>query len=299
MKLDYIHFIKERISHRSYVKAPLSPEHREAVESFIQELTENPYTIPVRFNLIDTKDNQPFKLGTYGVIKRARTFFAGSVVSDGDDDALIAFGYSFEKVVIFAQSLGLGTCWLGGTFSRGSFAKAIQLKDDEIIPCISPIGIPLKSQTLLERIMRTAARSAKRKPWSELFYLNNFDTPLQKDQAGDFSEALDMVQIAPSASNKQPWRIVYDPSHTRFHFYLHTLNRYVGNKLGFKIQKIDIGIAMYHFEAAAVQLGFQGNWETKDPEIFIPHYHSGTNSYIITWTLNNKAHEPIISESRM
>jgi len=285
MKLDYIHFIKERISHRSYIKAPLSNEHRKIVESFINEQTENPYNIPIRFNLIDIKDNQPVKLGTYGIIKGAQTFLAGSVISDGDDDALVAFGYSFEKVVIFAQSVGLGTCWLGGTFPRGNFAKAVHLKEYEIIPCISPIGIPHEKRTLLELAMRTAARSAKRKSWNEIFYLNNFDTPLTKEQAGDFAEALNMVQIAPSASNKQPWRIVYDSQHACFHFYLHTLNGYVGNKLGFKIQNIDIGIAMYHFEAVAAQLGFQGVWNVKDPEIFIPHYHDGANSYINTWTL--------------
>jgi len=285
MKLDYIHFIKERISHRSYVEAPLSIEQHQIVESFINEQTENPYDIPIRFNLINIKENQPVKLGTYGVIKGAQTFLAGSVISDGDDEALIAFGYSFEKIVIFAQSIGLGTCWLGGTFSRGSFAKTIQLKEHEIIPCISPIGIPQKRQTLLERAMRTAARSAKRKPWHEIFFLNNFDTPLLKEQAGDFAEALDMVQIAPSASNKQPWRIIYDSQQACFHFYLHTLNGYVGNKLGFKIQKIDIGIALYHFKAANTQLGFEGKWEVKDPEIFIPHDHSGSNSYMITWSL--------------
>ncbi len=285
MKLDYIHFIKERISHRSYVKTPLSNEHRKIVESFITEQTENPYNIPIRFNLIDIKENQPVKLGTYGIIKGAQTFLAGSVVSDRDDDALVGFGYSFEKVVIFAQSIGLGTCWLGGTFPRGSFAKAVRLKEYEIIPCISPIGIPHEKRTFLERAMRTAARSSKRKSWNKIFYLNNFDTPLQKNQAGDFSEALNMVQIAPSASNKQPWRIIYDPQQACFHFYLHTLNGYVGNKLGFKIQKIDIGIAMYHFEAAAAQRGFQGTWDVKDPEIFIPHDNSGISSYMTTWSL--------------
>jgi nitroreductase len=285
MKLDYIHFIKERISHRSYVNKPLSKEHRETINSFINKQSENPYTIPIRFNLINIKDNQPVKLGTYGVIKGAQTFLAGSVISDGDDDALIAYGYSFEKIIIFAQSLGLGTCWLGGTFSRGSFAKAVHLKEHEIIPCISPIGIPHEKRTFLELAMRTAARSAKRKPWHKIFYLNNFDTPLRKEQAGDFAEVLNMVQIAPSASNKQPWRIIYDADHTRFHFYLHTLNGYVGNKLGFRIQKIDIGIALYHFEAAAAQLGFQGKLDVKDPDIFIPPDPSGVKSYMITWTM--------------
>ncbi|MBL7005985.1 MAG: nitroreductase [Spirochaetia bacterium] len=285
MKLDYIHFIKERISHRSYAADPLSKEHRKSLELFLQEQTENPYNIPIRFNLIEKKDNQLFKLGTYGVIRGAQTFLVGSVISDGDDDALIAYGYSFEKVVIFAQSMGLGTCWLGGTFTRGNFAKAIHLDEFEIIPCVSPIGIPHEKRTLLEKAMRTAARSAKRKPWKEIFYLNNFDTPLMKEQAGDFAEALDMVQIAPSASNKQPWRIIYNPDKTCFHFYLHTLNGYAGNKLGFKIQKIDIGIAMFHFEAVAAQLGFQGEWHAADPKIFIPHYHDGENSYINTWTV--------------
>ena len=295
MGLDYLSLIRERISHRSFVNAPLLPDYRESLEIFIQNLPENPFNIPVRLKLIDREDKHKVKLGTYGVIKGARTFIVGLVESGGDDNAMEAYGYSFEEIIIFAQSLGLGTCWIGGTFARSNFANVARIKNGEILPCITPVGITQKKLSFLERILRTAARSSKRKPWSKLFYLNNFDTPLQPEQAGNFSEALNMVQIAPSASNNQPWRIVYDPSQSCFHFYLHTLNGYVGNKLGFKIQRIDIGIAMYHFEAAAAQLGFNGKWEIKDPEIFIPHYHDGILSYMITWVLSDRTREPTMT----
>lgn len=32
--------------------------------------------------------------------------------------------------------------------------------------------------------------------------------PLEKEEAGNYEAALEMVRIAPSASNKQPWRIL-------------------------------------------------------------------------------------------
>ena len=45
-----------------------------------------------------------------------------------------------ESLILYATSLGLGTCWIGGTFKKGQFAKAIDLKGDEILPIVLPIG---------------------------------------------------------------------------------------------------------------------------------------------------------------
>jgi nitroreductase len=297
-KINYPPLMQERVSCRSFTDEPLSPLHRKALQSFIDEPRELPFGSPVRFILIDknpedlSSENRGgaaagsqggARLGTYGVIRGAGTFIAGMTVSEGDDQALEDYGYAFEQVILFAESLGLGTCWLGGTFNRGGFAAAAVLEKGEIIPCVSPVGYPSGKRSLVERVMRTAARSSKRKPWNELFFTKSFNHPLKKETVGDFEEALRMVQVAPSASNKQPWRIVFDPGSSAFHFYMHTLAGYAGNKLGFKIQRIDMGIAMFHFAQTAVQAGFAGTWTRKDPGIFIPHYPNGQVTYFATW----------------
>lgn len=51
-----------------------------------------------------------------------------------------SLGYVFEKIVLYITSLGLGTCWLGGSFNKADFEKAITLEEDEFIPVISPMG---------------------------------------------------------------------------------------------------------------------------------------------------------------
>ena len=40
-----------------------------------------------------------------------------------------AYGYSFEKLVLYAWSLGIGTTWIGGTMKRELFEKAAGLAD--------------------------------------------------------------------------------------------------------------------------------------------------------------------------
>jgi hypothetical protein len=95
-------------------------------------------------------------------------------------------------------------------------------------------------------------------------------TPLSHDAAGAYDIVFEMVRRGPSASNKQPWRLVYDSSKNCVHFYLaHTPN--YGNKISFDLQYLDIGIAMYHFEAAVTELGHDFKWVMDEqPTIKVP-----------------------------
>ena len=85
------------------------------------------------------------KLGTYGVIKNARLFLAGMLKPA--PMAAEDYGYCMEKLILKATELGLGTCWLGGTFSIGAFGLAAGLQDQETLPCISPIGYAAERRT--------------------------------------------------------------------------------------------------------------------------------------------------------
>ena len=58
------------------------------------------------------------------------------------------------------------------------------------------------------------------------------------------SEVLDMVRWAPSAINKQPWRIVHRDG--AYHFYEKKDRGYSSDATG-DMQKIDVGIALCHF----------------------------------------------------
>ncbi|TLN24073.1 nitroreductase, partial [bacterium] len=98
-----------------------------------------------------------------------------------------------------------------------------------------------------------------------------------------YATPLEMVRLAPSASNKQPWRILRQGRN--WHFYLQRTKGYremaMGRFTGIAdIQRIDMGIAMCHFELAAKDSGLCGKWvmDTKARQLDI------LTNYVVTWS---------------
>lgn len=158
------------------------------------------------------------------------------------ENASVAFGYSFEMLVLYAQSIGIGIVWLGGTMNRFAYEEAMELDGDEIMPCASALGYPAKKMSLRESMMRKGVKADERLPFEELFFDGSFDTPLSKEKAGTWAEALEMVRLAPSAVNKQPWHVVVTDN--AVHFYLKRSKGFARtSKLD--MQMIDMGIAFW------------------------------------------------------
>ena len=88
---------------------------------------------------------------------------------------LIALGYSLEKVILYCTSLGLGTVWLGGTFNKGNFAKAVNLKENEILPIVSPVGYEGGKKSLFAKVV--GKNTNKRNDFSQSFFNGDFNTP--------------------------------------------------------------------------------------------------------------------------
>lgn len=268
--------IKKRISVRTYEPTPLDSNIKKRLSTYLEEV-DGPFAGKVRLKLIDSSTalNNNIKLGTYGIIKGVSSFVAAAI--EKGDMNLEELGYKLESFILYATSLGLGTCWLGGTFKKGEFAKALELKENEILPIVTPVGYPAKSEGFVGSMMRTLAGSKNRKSWEELFFDKNFDRKLNKSEAGVYEEALEMVRLAPSASNKQPWRIVKDDN--RLHFYLLHAKGY-SDALGFDMQRIDIGIAMCHLEYTLKEAGIEGRFEKCNPSI---KPLNESTEYIVTW----------------
>jgi hypothetical protein len=269
--------MKRRISCRTYSGRPVEPERMEKLQGFLQSNRETIFGTPVRFQLIDLDELQGGKtgaLGTYGVIKGARRFMAGAV--DNRPRAMEDYGYCMEKNILQATALGLGTCWLGGTFNRSGFAETMGLKDEELLPAVSPVGHSGDKRSMVERFFRFSAGSDKRKPWQELFFDGDLHTPLQKASAGPYETPLECVRIGPSASNKQPWRITRNAE--AFHFYLQRTPGYNAVFGDIKMQNIDMGIAICHFELSAREIGLKGRWQAEAPEL-----REGDWEYIVSW----------------
>jgi hypothetical protein len=258
--------IRSRTSVRRYSGELLSEEARQQMELCGRAATAGPFGGTCRFQLIDSRAGsgvQGARVGTYGIISGARTYLAGAAGRSRYD--LEDFGYLFELLVLKATDLGLGSCWLGGTFTRGRFSKAMGLRGEEILPAVSPIGRATRQRSVVDRVIRWGAGSKKRKSWSELFWDGDAAAALSEDRAGQFATALEMVRLAPSASNRQPWRCC---KHGQgIHFYL---LRFPGYRLmsATDLQRMDMGIAMAHFDLAIRSSGASGNWRVLDPPVY-------------------------------
>ena len=267
--------IRTRTSWRNYADQSIEEDKLRRLNEFMEHLSPPPFKSEARFKVVQEQfEGRGSVPGTYGVIKGAHNFIVGAVEKGSGD--MEDFGYLFEHIVLLATDLNLGTCWMGGTFDHTSFGKKIDLKKEETLPAISPVGYRHNKMSLLDTTFKTFAGSRNRKQWSDLFFEKTFKDPLSEVNAGEYRTPLEMVRLAPSASNKQPWRVVKQDE--TFRFYLQRTKFY--NKLtASDLQRVDIGIAMCHFELSAVESDLSGQWERQEMKENVP---SGTE-YITSW----------------
>jgi len=279
-----IDLIRQRFSCRTYLDHPLPESSLQRLQNFLHQLLPAPFGGIANFSVIAaSKDdtNALGGLGTYGFIQNPAGYVVGTMESNAKN--LEDYGYQMEQIVLYATSLGLGTCWLGGSFTRSSFAKKIHATEDQIIPAVTAIGAIADPAKAREGFLRKQIRADKRLEWNQLFFDGQFDRPLSHQAGGKWNIPLEMIQIGPSGSNKQPWRVVRIGKN--WHFYLQRTKGYrigVINRLLkiVDIQRLDMGIAMCHFELSARELGYDGFWQIQDPEI---EKTDSDTEYITTW----------------
>ncbi len=248
--------IRSRRSVRTFDGTPLRDEDAASILAFAEKV-ENPYELPIQWKLLDRKRDSlsvPVIAGTdiYIAGKMRRTLHAEE-----------AFGYTFEKVVLHAWSLGVGTTWIAGTMDRKAFERVMCVSENEVMPCVSPLGYPAAKMSLRETMMRKGVKADSRLDFEKLFFDGSFEKPLPADNAGDLRPALEMVRLSPSAVNGQPWRVVVCGD--RVYFY-EKRGRGMASD-GWDIQKVDMGIALCHFELGALENGLCPVLYAEDPEI--------------------------------
>ena len=269
--------IRARVSCRTYSSTPMEDEVKENISNCIRSNNTGPFGNAIRFELLDISEmerDEIRKIGTYGVIKNATCYIVGAV-EDGPR-AMEDYGYCMERIILHSTGLGLGTCWVGGTFRRSGFARRIGVTRSELGPAITPLGYPERRRSFRDSIIRFSAGSKNRKKWSSLFFIKDLSNPISKKSAGKYTQVLESVRLAPSASNRQPWRIVREGK--VHHLLLRRTRGYQRVTGRIKLQNLDMGIAMCHFELSARKLGLHGIWKELAPEFD----HSGTE-YIVSW----------------
>jgi len=270
--MDNITLIRQRLSTRTYTDQLPGAETFEALLEYASCL-EGPFGHKARFawvNLPEKEAGEAKSLGTYGMIRGARTYLVGALARG--EGATEDYGYLFERVILKATSLGLATCWLGGTFDRSAFSARLDLQAGEFIPAITPVGFAPAKGRLKDTLIISVLGARSRKPLKDLV----------AGEVGSWEPALEAVRWGPSASNKQPWRMAVDPEGRSVHFYLEETPGYSDvsvSRCGFPIQTLDLGIAWCHFELAMADQGIRGTWSRAQPSLKVP----SSWGYSATW----------------
>lgn len=229
--MNIIEAMQERRSVRNYNGQPLSRATAAAIEKAIADAYD-PFGGDISIRLKDFDLSSGFKPSTYGVIKGATTYF--TVAGTGSRQSDLSIGFVFEQIVLKARQLGLGTCWIGGTFKDTDFDRLSGTwPEGQHLRIVSPVGIA-ERPSIREKLMRAAVGSDRRKPFEKLFFDLDFTTPLSANSR--YGKSLEMLRLAPSSTNSQPWRALVVGSSV--HFY------YVPKS---RLALIDCGIGLCHF----------------------------------------------------
>lgn len=242
--------IDVRVSCRAYAKRDIDDETYVRLSNKVQKLTE---LSGISFEL-----HGPFERDEQ--LELSRTMFAGQpplyitcVAPEGEKyEELI--GYFGEQFVLFATTLGLGTCWIHGTYKHDS-ARYTEIPGCTLHDVI-PVGYPLLPVPLRQKSIRAAIRRKDHTP--EQIFVGPGSYSQEETWV---KEALEAVVKAPSAVNEQPVIFSRDSHNGQV---IAELSRV---KTG--MEWCDLGIAKYHFELVAHAHSIEGSWEWGAPAYFV------------------------------
>ena len=116
--------VRERRSVRTFDGHGLTAEDREKLCAFIAQI-DNPYGLPIAFTFLE-KMGCPVVVGT--------DLYLGAKMKDAPH-MNEAFGYAFEKLVLYAQSLGIGTV-LHHIYNFGTCSQFVSMGKERYIPIV-------------------------------------------------------------------------------------------------------------------------------------------------------------------
>ena len=225
--MDELRAAMERHSVRRYDGRVLEAEAREALEEAIRAANERS---GLHIQLVcDEREAFTGLRASYGQFRGVANYLA--IVGGQGHEAERRAGYEGERLVLLAQSLGLNTCWVGGTFSKGKATYAREPHERLIIVVALGYGTeqgrPHRSRDAAE----VATASGPVPDW--------------------FADGVACALLAPTAINQQ-----------RFHFTLEDagadggVGRVRAQAFFGPFTHVDLGIAMYHFELGAGRESF-------------------------------------------
>lgn len=209
--------VNERHSVRQYKNIPIENEKEKELRDFIEAINDE-NGLDIQFIVNDPECFDSF-LAHYGKFTNVQNYIAmvGNKQYPNLDEAI---GYFGEEIVLKAQTMGLNTCWVAGTFSKKK-CKARVGKDEKLL-CVISIGYG-----------ENQGQNHKSKPLEKLCKADLSTAPEW------FKEGVDGALKAPTALNQQKFVITLEGDNAKI------------TSKGGAMTKIDLGIVKYNFEAAS------------------------------------------------
>lgn len=219
--------IEARHSVRAYREEPLQEETVRLLQEKIAQLnSEGRLHIQLILN-----EPKAFRgpLARYGKFSGVSNYLVMAGRKAGDLDERV--GYYGEQLVLYAQMLGLNTCWVGASYSKvpGTYV----LEEGEKIACYIAVGYG-----------ETQGSAHKGKTAAQVSNVSD-ETPSW------FLKGVEAALLAPTAVNQQRFSFEYSGMNGGRH--------QVTASKGFSMvgyTQMDLGIARYHFEIGAGKENF-------------------------------------------
>lgn len=257
-----------RVSVRSYKDEPVPAETlAEVLRAGEMSIPLWPH-IPVRFVLVEDADaflrEHGGTLLGYGRILGAPHFIVA--ISEMTAGYMENMGFRMEQMVLYATALGLGTCWMGGFYSREKVGHLVGLAKGEQVVALTPVGWPAAGGPgrLLDKTLKAFVPDrGGRKPLERLVFAGRWDAPAGQYLAGQtlLRAALEAARWAPSWRNTQPWRFIITDNAL-----VVTASR-PAEQIGLPYYRLDAGIAMSHISLVALCAGIQPAWTLEAGEL--------------------------------
>lgn len=229
--MDYQKVMKERHSVRAYTTQPIPS----ALQAKLQEeihVCNQESGLHIQLRLQEPEAFSGFK-AHYGKFQNAVNYIvlagdprevpsSASSFSTMEETA----GYYGERLVLYAQHLGLRTCWVGGTFRKSKCI--IDKSTGEKLILVISIGFGADQ-----------GKPHRSKPMEKLC-----ESP--SPMPSWFLHGMEAAMLAPTAINQQ-----------KFKFKLLPGNKVEASTGIGPFSKLDLGIAKYHFEIGADPVGWE------------------------------------------
>lgn len=142
-------------------------------------------------------------------------------------------GYYGEEIVLRAVELGLGVCWVGGTFDRKTLAAT--LPPGAQLVAVVTVGRVKPEKGFVEKAVRRVTGAGNKRA-KDLYMTETEEETLPEW----FLAGVDAAALAPSAMNRRP---------VRFGLKNGVVKAAVPEAAG--LNMVDLGIAKLHFEIGA------------------------------------------------